>query len=65
MAVKKCRSMKVYEQSGYHYKATPTITLKGLWLKEFGFSEGTQIRVQCENGKLTITPLLKHESLMD
>lgn len=33
MAVKKCRGMKIYEQSGYHYKATPTITLKGLWLK--------------------------------
>lgn len=45
MAVKKCRNMKVYEQSGYHYKATPTITLKGFWLKEFGFSEGTQIQV--------------------
>lgn len=30
MAVKKYRNMKVYEQSGYHYKATPAITLKGL-----------------------------------
>ena len=55
MAVKKCRSMKVYEQSGYHYKATSTIILKGLWLKEFGFSEGTHIQVQCEDGKLIIT----------
>lgn len=55
MAVKKCRNMKNYEQSGYHYKATPTIILKGLWLKEFGFLEGTQIQVQCEDGKLIIT----------
>ena len=46
--------MKVYEQNGYHYKYTPTIMLKGLWLKEFGFSEGTQIQVQCEDGKLII-----------
>ena len=46
--------MKVYEQNGYHYKSTPTIMLKGLWLKEFGFSEGTQIQVQCEDGKLII-----------
>lgn len=55
MAVKNCRNMKVYEQSGYHYKSTPTIMLKGLWLKAFGFSEGTQIQVQCEDGKLIIT----------
>ena len=55
MAAKNCRNMKVYEQSGYHYKSTPTIMLKGLWLKEFGFSEGTQIQVQCEDGKLIIT----------
>ena len=47
--------MKVYEQNGYHYKYTPTIMLKGLWLKEFGFSEGTQIQVQCEDGKPIIT----------
>ena len=55
MAVKKCRNMKVYEQSGYHYKATPTITLKGLWLRKLGFTEGSHITVQCENGRLTIT----------
>ena len=37
MAFKKVRNMKVYEQSGYNYKATPTITLKGQWLKDAGF----------------------------
>ena len=36
MVAKNCRNMMVYEQIGYHYKSTPTITLKGLWLKEFG-----------------------------
>lgn len=30
----KKRSIKVYEQSGYKYRETLTITLKGLWLKE-------------------------------
>ncbi len=47
--------MKVYAQSGYHYKSTPTITLKGRWLEEWGFTIDTPIIVQCEEGKLTIT----------
>ena len=29
MKNQKIRSMKVHEQSGYNYKATPTIILKG------------------------------------
>lgn len=53
--VKTTRNMKVYEQSGYKYKATPTITLKGQWLEMMGFEIGTQIQVQCEDGKLIIT----------
>lgn len=48
------RKMKVYEQSGYQYKPTPTITLKGKWLEEWGFAIDTPIIVHCENGKLTI-----------
>lgn len=36
----KKRSIKVVSQSGYNYKATPTITLKGQWLKELGFDIG-------------------------
>lgn len=55
MAFKEYRNMKVYEQSGYHYKATPTIMLKGQWLKECGFDMGTPITVKCEGGRLTIT----------
>lgn len=55
MAFKEFRNMKVYEQSGYRYKATPTIMLKGQWLKELGFEYGTEICVRCEGGKLTIT----------
>ena len=37
MAMKKFRNMKVYEQSGYQYKSTPAIMLKGQWLREAGF----------------------------
>ena len=56
MALKKFRNMKVCEQSGYNYKATPTITLKGQWLKDAGFDIGDSITVTCEDGKLIITP---------
>lgn len=55
MAFKKIRNMKVYEQSGYHYKSTPTIMLKGQWLNELGFEYGTPICVECSGGKLVIT----------
>lgn len=56
MAFKKFRKMKVYNVSGYNYKDTPTIILKGDWLKETGFEIGSLIQVECENGKLIITP---------
>ena len=52
---KEYRNMKVYEQSSYKYKLVPTITLKGAWLRECGFEEGTPITVRCEGGRLTIT----------
>ena len=54
MISKEYRSMKVYEQRGYQYKPTPAIMLKGKWLREFGFEEGTEIEVHCEDGVLTI-----------
>ena len=49
------RSVKVYGQSGYKYRETPTIMLKGLWLKEAGFDIGDYISVTCEDGKIIIT----------
>lgn len=55
MAFKKSRNMKVCEQSGYKYKATPTIILKGQWLKDAGFDIGDSITVTCGGGKLIIT----------
>ena len=53
---KKNRSIKVHEQSGYNYKETPAIILKGQWLRELGFDIGEYISVSCEDGKLVITP---------
>lgn len=54
-AFKKERKMKVYAQSGYKYKDTATIILKGEWLKACGFEPGTPIKVGCEEGQLVIT----------
>lgn len=50
----KKRSIKVYGQSGYKYWETPTIMLKGMWLKEAGFDVGDYISVTCEDGKIVI-----------
>ena len=52
----KKRSIKVISQSGYKYRETPTIMLKGQWLKELGFDIGDYVFISCENGKLVITP---------
>lgn len=54
MAFKDTRNIKVCGQSGYNYKPTPAIMLKGQWLKEAGFDIGAQVKVQCENGRLVI-----------
>lgn len=53
---KKFRNVKVYRMSGYNYKSTPTIMLKGQWLKELGFGIGGYVSVSCENGRLVLTP---------
>lgn len=54
--IKEYRNLKVVEQSGYKYKPTPTITLKGQWLTELGFELGQNVLVKCEDNRLTITP---------
>lgn len=53
---KRERKMKVYNQSGYKYKDTPTIIIKGAYLEELGFAPGIPIIVDCQGGKITITP---------
>lgn len=62
-AFKRERKMKVYAQSGYKYKDTATIIIKGDWLKNCGFEPGTPIRVECEGGRLVITR--EDEIIMD
>ena len=57
MAFKKLKKMKVYEASGYNYKRSPSIILKGDWLKETRFDVGGLSQVECENGKLIIIPI--------
>lgn len=60
---KSTRQLKVYETSGYRYKPTPTIMLKGQWLEDFGFEINKPVRVKCEGGRLVIT--LKDDVLDD
>lgn len=55
MINKQNRIMKVYGTSGYKYKSTPTIILKGEWLDNNDFHIGQQINVKCEEGRLVIT----------
>ena len=51
---KKERELKVYETSRHNYKAIPPITLKGSWLREWGFEAGKKIVVECSDGELKI-----------
>ena len=62
--VKKTRNLKVIEQSGYRYQATPTVMLKGKWISEFGFDIGTHVKVECEDGRLIITKEEAIEEIM-
>lgn len=59
---KEDRKLKVYETSGYKYKTTSLIRLKGEWLRELGFEPGTPINVACEGGKIVIT---RDEEILD
>ena len=54
MRDKKKHNLKVYGQSGYKYKETPTIILKGQWLKEAGFEIGNRVTLECDNGTIVI-----------
>ena len=63
MTKKNQRSVKIYGTSGYRYRATPTIMLKGQWLSELGFEIGDYISVSCEDGKIVITKDVEREAL--
>ena len=49
------RDLKVYGMSGHNYKSTPTIMMKGKWLRDFGFEIGDKYHVECDAGKLIIS----------
>lgn len=60
---KKERKLKVYEttnvyQGSWHtstkYKRVPQIRLQGLWLEQLGFEPGTELKVECEGGRIVI-----------
>lgn len=55
------RNLKIYEMSGYQYKPTPTIMLKGQWLADLGFEAGNRIKVSCEEGQITIRPVAEEK----
>lgn len=54
MRDKKKHNLKVYGQPGYKYKETPTIILKGQWLKEAGLEIGNRVTLECDNGTIVI-----------
>ncbi len=54
MRDKKKHNLKIYGQSGYKYKETPTIILKGQWLKDAGFEIGDHITLECDKGSIVI-----------
>lgn len=54
MAFKNTRNITVISQNGYNYKPTPTIMLKGQWLRAAGFEIGDHIKVECEDGRLVV-----------
>ncbi len=55
------RNLKIYEMSGYQYKPTPTIMLKGQWLADLGFEAGNRIKGYCEAGQITIRPVAEEK----
>lgn len=66
MKDKKNRHLKVYGQSnGYNYQDVPTIVLKGKWLEKSGFDIGTNLLVECEEGKLIIRAVDRNWSLLE
>ena len=56
--MKRFRKLKVYAKfrsRRWDYTVVPEIRLEGNWLKELGFKEGQQVRVEQEKNRLVIT----------
>lgn len=56
------RKMTVHATSGYQYKDTATLQLKGAYLPAFGFNIGDQVTVHLEEKKIIIIPAEKTQS---
>ena len=54
---RKPRKLTMLHARGYDYqKRIPSVTLAGMWLKEYGFEPGDRISVeQAEDGKVILT----------
>lgn len=50
------RKLKVKATSGYKYKSTPTIQLKGDYLSRFGFSINTPLIISLAKDQIVIIP---------
>lgn len=50
------RELTVSEATNYGRRTAPMLRIQGLWLQELGFNVGDPVLVQCEDGKLIITP---------
>lgn len=73
MSVKQNRRLKVQPKSverrntqSYYayakrYITVPRILLEGKWLQQWGFDPGSHVDIQCENGKLIITPTKEND----
>lgn len=59
------RALTVHATSGYKYKDTPTIQLKGDYLSQFGFSIGTPVEVTLVDDQITIRPATEEEEVVD
>lgn len=55
LEVLKERKLKVYQQSRGNNYNVPTIILKGVWLKEFGFNIHNDVIVICNQNEIIIT----------
>lgn len=53
---KNIRKIKVHATSGYKYKDTPTIQIKGKYLESLGYPIGTPLIVTIDDDKIIITP---------
>ena len=56
------RALTVHATSGYKYKDTPIIQLKGDYLSQFGFSIGTPVEVTLVDDQITIRPATERKS---